>query len=366
MAKLLRHKTLITIALAALLVCMGSGCSQQKPDASNQQDALNIPPPDAGTDAVPQAAVEDRSGNTDVPSPPATSGDATASAAGAPPTAEAPPTAPQPDASAQPQAPDVATAPVPAPAADNSSAPPPADQNTAQAPAPTVASADTPADTPDDTSATAPAPATADESGSYTVRTGDTLMKIAFDNYGDLYKWKDIYEANKDHIPNPNALPPGTVLKLEKSETPVVIARNGDQYLIKSGDTLGSIAKDVYGTPHKWKKLWENNKQLIKDPNKIYAGFALFYTLDSEERLGFEKSHGGQDTAAVADSTTPAANPTIARQPASVTPPAVAPPPPEMLNVPPPAAHSADLNDVIQKVKPQAAPSNDMAAVAGP
>ena len=42
-------------------------------------------------------------------------------------------------------------------------------------------------------------------------------------------------------------------------------------------NTLGTISNDVYGTTHKWKRLWENNRQLIKDPNRIYAGFYLFY-----------------------------------------------------------------------------------------
>ena len=41
--------------------------------------------------------------------------------------------------------------------------------------------------------------------------------------------------------------------------------------------TLGSISHTVYGSTRKWKKLWENNRQLIKDPNKIYAGFYLYY-----------------------------------------------------------------------------------------
>ncbi len=57
----------------------------------------------------------------------------------------------------------------------------------------------------------------------------------------------------------------------------VTIERNGERYLIKRGDTLGTISGDVYGTRAKWKKLWENNRQLIKDPNKIYAGFSLYY-----------------------------------------------------------------------------------------
>ena len=101
-------------------------------------------------------------------------------------------------------------------------------------------------------------------------------MKIAFEQYGDLYRWKEIYEANRGNIKDPNHVPPGTELSLNGAGM-VTIERNGDSYLIKRGDTLGVISNDVYGTTRKWKKLWENNRQLIKDPNKIYAGFYLYY-----------------------------------------------------------------------------------------
>ena len=110
----------------------------------------------------------------------------------------------------------------------------------------------------------------------YHVKKGDTLMKIAFEQYGDLYRWKEIYEANRANIKDPNHVPPGTELTLSGAGM-VTIEHNGESYLIKHGDTLGVISNDVYGTTRKWKKLWENNRQLIKDPNKIYAGFYLYY-----------------------------------------------------------------------------------------
>ncbi len=115
----------------------------------------------------------------------------------------------------------------------------------------------------------------------YRVKKGDTLMKIAFEQYGDLYRWKEIYEANRGNIQDPNHVPPGTELTLNGAGM-VTIERNGESYLIKRGDTLGVISNDVYGTTRKWKKLWENNRQLIKDPNKIYAGFYLYYQPESK------------------------------------------------------------------------------------
>ncbi len=43
-------------------------------------------------------------------------------------------------------------------------------------------------------------------------------------------------------------------------------------YEIVSGDTLGAIAKRFYGNPSKYTKIFEANKDIISDPNKIYPG----------------------------------------------------------------------------------------------
>ena len=45
----------------------------------------------------------------------------------------------------------------------------------------------------------------------YTVKKGDSLSKIAT-HYG--IKWKDIFEANKDIIKNPDVIQPGWKLKI--------------------------------------------------------------------------------------------------------------------------------------------------------
>lgn len=48
----------------------------------------------------------------------------------------------------------------------------------------------------------------------YTVVGGDSLSKIARKIYGDAGRWKEIFEANKDTIKNPDLIHPGQVLKL--------------------------------------------------------------------------------------------------------------------------------------------------------
>jgi nucleoid-associated protein YgaU len=46
----------------------------------------------------------------------------------------------------------------------------------------------------------------------YIVQKDDTLTKIAERHYGDPARWKDIYQANKEKIPNKDSIVPGTVL----------------------------------------------------------------------------------------------------------------------------------------------------------
>lgn len=60
----------------------------------------------------------------------------------------------------------------------------------------------------------APAAQAGVEAQTYTVKKDDTLQKIAKKIYGSYGKWYKIYEANKDKIKNPNFVKPGTVLTI--------------------------------------------------------------------------------------------------------------------------------------------------------
>ncbi len=51
-------------------------------------------------------------------------------------------------------------------------------------------------------------------------------------------------------------------------------------YAIVSGDTLGAIAKRYYGKASKYMKIFEANRDIIDDPNKIYPGQKIRIPLD--------------------------------------------------------------------------------------
>jgi outer membrane protein OmpA-like peptidoglycan-associated protein len=44
------------------------------------------------------------------------------------------------------------------------------------------------------------------------------------------------------------------------------------EYIVKKGDTLSKIAKEQYGKEGRWKYIYELNKDKIKDPNKLRPG----------------------------------------------------------------------------------------------
>lgn len=51
-------------------------------------------------------------------------------------------------------------------------------------------------------------------------------------------------------------------------------------YEIVSGDTLGGIAKKFYGKASQYMRIFEANKDIISDPNKIYPGQKIRIPLD--------------------------------------------------------------------------------------
>jgi nucleoid-associated protein YgaU len=133
---------------------------------------------------------------------------------------------------------------------------------------------------------------------SYTVRSGDTLMKLAFETYGDVNRWREIYNANQSVLSDLNSIPVGANIQIPAPASAPQISRNGQPYEIQLGDTLGTISNSLYGTPAKWRKIWENNRELIKDPNKIYAGFTLYYQMSPEDETEKQRMQGDQPLAA--------------------------------------------------------------------
>jgi nucleoid-associated protein YgaU len=50
---------------------------------------------------------------------------------------------------------------------------------------------------------------------------------------------------------------------------------SGRTYEVKAGDTLSKIAKQEYGDANQWRRIYDANKDILKDPDKIYPGQSL-------------------------------------------------------------------------------------------
>jgi nucleoid-associated protein YgaU len=72
----------------------------------------------------------------------------------------------------------------------------------------------------------------------------------------------DVY-ANKMSIRPPEG---EAEKEAEPAEEPV------EFYTIRSGDTLGKIARQYYGDAMQYPRIFEANREVIEDPDKIYPG----------------------------------------------------------------------------------------------
>ncbi|MCB0507765.1 MAG: peptidoglycan-binding protein LysM [Chitinophagales bacterium] len=68
------------------------------------------------------------------------------------------------------------------------------------------------------------------------------------------------------------------VVVINQQEVPTEQAATGAEkqfYQVKSGDTLSKIAREVYGDANKYPKIFEANRPMLTDPDKIYPGQTL-------------------------------------------------------------------------------------------
>jgi nucleoid-associated protein YgaU len=50
---------------------------------------------------------------------------------------------------------------------------------------------------------------------------------------------------------------------------------SGQMYVVKPGDSLSKIAQQVYGNMNDWRKIYDANRDIVKDPDLIHPGQTL-------------------------------------------------------------------------------------------
>jgi NitT/TauT family transport system substrate-binding protein len=58
-------------------------------------------------------------------------------------------------------------------------------------------------------------------------------------------------------------------------ETAMKSKKGVQEYTVKGGDTLSKIAEQIYGNGVKWEKIYEANRDTLKNPNYIFIGMKL-------------------------------------------------------------------------------------------
>jgi nucleoid-associated protein YgaU len=85
-------------------------------------------------------------------------------------------------------------------------------------------------------------------------------------------------------LPSDTAARPTFVVAALPSPSPISSPRPaaapsqtaGDEYLVEAGDTLRSIAQQVYGDPEQWPRIYDANRETIgPDPDSLSAGTRL-------------------------------------------------------------------------------------------
>ena len=81
-------------------------------------------------------------------------------------------------------------------------------------------------------------------------------------------------QATKEKI----ILAAGNVSSVAHVDDKMSVEQSGPQskfYTVKSGDTLSKISKEMYGDANQYNKIFEANRPMLSNPDKIYPGQSL-------------------------------------------------------------------------------------------
>jgi NitT/TauT family transport system substrate-binding protein len=66
---------------------------------------------------------------------------------------------------------------------------------------------------------------------------------------------------------------------------PAPKSTGAQHYVVKPGDTLSKLAEQFYNSNTKWEKIYEANRDVLKNPNYIYVGMKLVIPTDDKANL---------------------------------------------------------------------------------
>ena len=132
-----------------------------------------------------------------------------------------------------------------------------------------------------------------------TVNTGDSLSSLAQQYLGSSDRWQELYETNRDQLDSPDHVVVGMQLRLPSGDSIGSVSGRGPRagsggggtsggmserelnstslkvYIVRSSDTLSSIARRELGDPNRWDDIFEANRDVLGSPDDIYVGQRL-------------------------------------------------------------------------------------------
>lgn len=103
-----------------------------------------------------------------------------------------------------------------------------------------------------------------------------THLQVAFDGATSVVTLKG--EAANQEAAEKAVLCCGNVRGVDKVDNQLTVAESATEarfHDVERGDTLSAIAKKYYGNANQYMKIFEANKPMLSDPDKIYPGQKL-------------------------------------------------------------------------------------------
>jgi nucleoid-associated protein YgaU len=122
------------------------------------------------------------------------------------------------------------------------------------------------------------APSLSEEFMIYTWQEGDTFAAVAERYFGSRLHVNRLL-ANNEGLEDRRLRPGDQILIPVRFQEPAAagaLAGGGaTTYTVKPGDVLGTISAAVYGTSKSWRKIYDANRDLLTDPNRLEVGMVL-------------------------------------------------------------------------------------------
>ena len=103
----------------------------------------------------------------------------------------------------------------------------------------------------------------------YTVKENDTFWDLSRKMLGDPLKWKDFFIANEGKVTDPDLIVVGqTIVVLTPKEGFQAKLDEFLYYEVSAGEDLETIAQKLYGDTEKWKVIFNANKEKLPESPK--------------------------------------------------------------------------------------------------